>query len=396
MTRILLLLTIILASSCSDTINTDKNLLDNIVVMEDQIQRMNIIQLDRGDSYLMDIKSELVTTPRNDEMQMKSTKLTYILEQMDKIDKETNSIITLIEQCKFELLEKAGENLKEDVTKNSSSIVWRKHDFKKDGNSPSRLNLNAIIDKGNSEIATSYFIGSDNFSPSQKGMELWNSINNYRNSIVALTGSYSWRENKYSVTPININTYSSNQELLKQVSEMISNSNCNKNEDTWVLIDLYIGLTKPEKIKYNDETVHWISSTFNNSPLVNAIATLTSLEQDILSARALSLAHWKSKVSTCSYSFNKIMPLASGPSVSIEGEEIQIKVIMAAFDSDNQPVVKTTANNSTIKYDGWGGGIVSLKPKAGLNTYKGTVSIKNKAGVIKTENWEWTVKVLPE
>ena len=149
-----------------------------------------------------------------------------------------------------------------------------------------------------------------------------------------------------------------------------------------------------EEFIYNGKKVHWISATFNDATLISAIASLSLLEQDILSARAMALAHWKSKVSTCGYSFNTIMPLATGPSTSFEGEEVKIQVLMAAFDSENQPRVTTTYGTSMITHNGDGTGTVMITPKLGLNTIKGTVSIRNKSGVEKTENWEWTVNVL--
>ena len=50
------------------------------------------------------------------------------------------------------------------------------------------------------------------------------------------------------------------------------------------------------------------------------------MQQDVLSARALAIAHWKSKVSTGEYSFNKIMPLAYGPVVANAGDDVEFKL----------------------------------------------------------------------
>jgi len=159
------------------------------------------------------------------------------------------------------------------------------------------------------------------------------------------------------------------------------------------LIDLYVGLTKLEKNEVHDmKDVHWIGMTFDHAPLVAGIAALSSLQQDILAARALAMAHYKSKVSTGEYSFNKIVPLAYGPVVANSNEEIELKVMMAAFDSDNQP--KVTANTGTITYPGNGTGVVKINTGGSTMELSGTVSIKNKSGVPKTEEWNHTIVIM--
>ena len=142
--------------------------------------------------------------------------------------------------------------------------------------------------------------------------------------------------------------------------------------------------------------VHWIGMTFDHSPLVAGIAALSSMQQDVLSARALALAHYKSKVSTGEYSFNKIMPLAYGPNVANGGDDLELQVMMAAFDSDNQP--KVTVNGyegeGVVTYPGNGQGIVKVKAGGATMELSGTVSIKNKSGVAKTEKWNHTVIIM--
>jgi len=118
---------------------------------------------------------------------------------------------------------------------------------------------------------------------------------------------------------------------------------------------------------------------------------LSSMQQDILSARALAMAHLKSKVSTGEYSFNKIVGLAYGPQIANTGDEVELKVMMAAFDSDNQPTV-TGPGAITVAN---GQGILKTKVAGGAEmVLSGTVSIKNKSGVAKTENWTHTIKIM--
>lgn len=386
---------VVLFASCSDTVvKSDEQLIDQIVVMEEQMQRMNIVQLDRGNGFNGDIKEEIVSTPRMQEMKAKKSRLEYIFDKMQEIDDETSTIISFIDECKMELLKNAGEDVKTVDKNNPSAIIWRAYDPKLSPTKPARMNLWAVKDKSNAKVTNSYFVNSDGINPANKGKELWDKLNEYRVNLVKSAGSYSWSENEYSIAPIDINSFRDNESLLKLVDEMLNSSNINFREDHQVLIDLYMSLTHQEWYNLEGAKTHWISATFNNSPLVASIASLTSLQHDILSARALAMAHFKSKVSTDEYGFNKIMPLATGPSTAFEGEEIRIEVIMAAFDSDNQPRVTIDNSTATVSYDGEGKGIVSVIPKKGMNTIKGTISIKNKSGVEKTENWEYKVNVI--
>jgi hypothetical protein len=80
----------------------------------------------------------------------------------------------------------------------------------------------------------------------------------------------------------------------------------------------------------------------------------------------------------------------------IEGQEGEIQVMMAAFDSNNLPSVTVTDSEAKIIITDDSRGLIRIKPKAGLQKFKGTVSIKNQSGIAKTEHWEWTINVLPK
>lgn len=394
MKKISILILLFLSFSCSEEVKSDDLLLLRMVQLEDQVQRMNIIQLSRGDGFRGNVKEELISIRRNDSYKMKADKLKLVLEAMEKIDNETRSIITLLESYKIDLLKRAGENVATANDRDPSSIVWKKYEQRPGMMRPARLNLMAVKKKSDTESATAFFLDADGAKPSAKGLELWKRLNAYRSNIVRLTGTYSFHERAYAINPTDINTFYSGEKLVRKVTNMVDNSEAKLNEDRTVLIDLYILLTKSEQLSFQGKNMHWVSATFKDATLISAIAAISALEQDIFSARALALANYKSKISTGNYSFNTIIPLAMGPSTSIEGEEVQIKVLMAAFDSENQPKVTTTNSAAQITYKGDGTGIVKLTPKSGLNTIKGTVVIKDRSGVERTESWEWTINVM--
>ena len=376
-------------------LNVSKSILDAFVAIEENTQKANIVQYDRGTGFYNDVKSEL-SGAKGEDQKAKRAKLEYVLKRMELVDKESSKMIESIDNLKKKILEKSGEDVSGFKNKDGSTILWSKYDKKK-GSLPTRMNLMAVQAKDQYDVPMRVIIGEEITGPTGEGLKLWEDFNKYRNKVVELTGTYEWGGKQFTVKPVNIPLFANNEDLSEQVAKMIDKSKGNLKEDRQVLIDLYMGMTKLEKRAVNGvNDVHWIGSTFDHAPLVAAIASLSSMQQDVLATRALSMAHWKSKVSTGNYSFNKIIPLAYGPSVANNNEEIELQVMMAAFDSDNQPVVTVDGydNQDMVSYPGNGQGIVKMTTGSGQMTLTGTVSIKNKSGVKKTEKWEKTVIIM--
>lgn len=389
-----LLFAIILLNSCTEPVNPDPALIGQLIILEDQMQRMNSVQTDRGNAFYMNIKEELVSS-RGVDLAAKRSKLEHILLKMDQINKECDAIIRYTDDLKLELLKNTGN--KTNVVKDNdlNTLIWSKNE----GSTyirPMRLNLSALENRNETGTAEKFFIGSNLETPTETGIELWEKLNKYRRKLVSIAGSYKIREREFRVDPSDINEFRTNNELFSKVESILKNQpEINRKEDLALLTDLYIQLTKQERITYHGkENVHWICASFNNANIVGAISVLTSLQQDILAARALALAHFSSKVSTCSYGFDRIMPMVSGPSILKVGEEIKLTVLIAALDSNQLPLVKTDLKDATVEYPGDGTGVISFKPtKSGEQTLKGTIMIKNSAGIEKTEEWEWKVVV---
>ena len=100
-------------------------------------------------------------------------------------------------------------------------------------------------------------------------------------------------------------------------------------------------MSKNEFDEYGDDkaNIHWLGRTFDHAPLVGALASLSSLQNDVLQAREKLIALLKSKVSTGEFSFNQIEAFVAGDAVVTNGGELNLKVTMAAYDSDKNPTV---------------------------------------------------------
>jgi gliding motility-associated protein GldM len=386
-------------NSCSSEVS--ENILDSFVFMDENTQKSAITQLDRGNIYLSDLKASILQNKK--ENPVLASKGQYYLNKVSTIDSETAEIIKFIDEIKIEIIKKSGEDVNNEKNLDKSTIIWKKYS-NEDKLRPARLNLMAIKKKSEHNVPMGEIVGEEINNPSadKMGMKLWKMYNDYRTSIIETIGTYHDKIDsvsgeglgtpKWVVKSSPINIFKDNKDLEDQVNSMLDKTQCN-NEDRGVLKHLYIELTKQERFEEVNKVknVHWIGKTFDQSPLVGALSSLTTMQHEILSARATAVGLLSSKVQSSSqFSFNKLIALASASrSVVNPGDPIEISVVMGAYDSDNQPMV--TGGNFTVS-----NGMGVMKTTAGTSDmkYSGTIAIKSRAGAIKELPWETNVVVL--
>lgn len=369
-------------------LNVSKTILDAFVAIEENTQKSNITQVDRGNELISDITGEIAITNGNENKE-KLRKLKRILSQMKQVDALTAKLVQEIDQVKLEILRESGENVDVYKSEDKETILWEKGK----NCTPIRMNLMAVDAKDQYDVPMYVIVGDDIKEPTGKGKKIWNDYNDFRSKLLQAVGTYKDGDKSFSINPKAINDFKDLSDLKNKVNRMLKSSKANLRDDEEILSTLYMDLTKPERVNQNDmEGVHWIGQTFDHAPLVAALASLSSLQQDVLSARSLALAHLKSKVSVGEFSFNSIVGLAYGPAVANTGDDVELNVMMAAFDSDNQPTVTYNGNS----FLGTGGkGVIKAKAGSGSEmVLSGTVAIKNKSGLVKTENWSHTVKIM--
>ena len=369
--------------------NVSKAVLDAFVAIEKNIQVGAITQLERGNSSWKDLK-EAVQDKTNPQ---KVEKVKYYLTIIDKINKIAGERIEEIDLLKVDLLAKCGEDVKTVKLDGPENVVWVPYS-KSEPLKPGVYNLMAIQAKDQYDVPMHEVIGQDLEPVTGAGKALFENYNKYRGEICDLVGTYAPPGGKsFKFKSIPINTFANNEELEKQVDKMMtSNKEVNMLDDGEVIKQIYMALSKNEYADMEEEKhLHWIARTFDHSPIVAAIASLTALQQEILAARATAITHIKSRVSTGEYSFNKIMPLAFGPGIANSGDEVEVNVMMAAYDSDNQPMV--TGPGTITVADGKG--TLKVKISGGSEmVLNGTVAVKKKSGEIKKENWTHTIKIM--
>ena len=378
-------------------LNVSKQILDAFVAIEDNIQRGSITQYERGETAKGALIEELSSVTKDEAGRAKAKKIKKYLGMIEKIDKNVGEFIKYVDDLKIEMIGivEGPEKVKTEKPNDKESILWKKYD-PKSPLLPARLYLQAIQQKENFDVPMHEIIGSEisKIDPTKKGKKLWELYKGLRTSIVEIAGNYREGEkNNWKLKVKEINAYKDFQDLEKQITKMFKAPGNKVNpEDTEALLSIYQELTKLEYADHHEaKNIHWLGRTFDHAPLVGALASLSSLQNEILSARAKAVNLLKSKVTTGEFSFNKIQQLVSGPGVATAGEEVELLVTMAAYDSDKNPVVTSSTGNVEIK-----DGIGRIKMKAGMTdmNVKGTVTIVNKSGVPYKRDWDWTVAVV--
>ena len=378
-------------------LNVSKQILDAFVAIEDNIQRGSVTQYDRGENAKGSLIEELASVTKDEAGRAKAAKIKKYLGMIEKIDINVGEFIKYVDDLKIELISKVEgpELVKTAKPNNKESIVWKKYDSKTPL-LPARLYLQAINQKENFDVPMHEIVGSEiaKIDPTKKGKKLWELFKGLRTSIVEISANYKEGDKSaWKLKVKEINDFKDFQDLKKQMDKMFKASGNKVNpEDMEALLSIYQELTKQEYADHHEaKNIHWLGRTFDHAPLVGALASLSSMQNEILAARAKAVNLLKSKVTTGEFSFNKIQQLVSGPGVATQGEEVELLVTMAAYDSDKNPVVTSSTGNVEVKE-----GIGRIKMKAGMSDMKvnGKVTIVNKSGVPYTRDWEWKVAIV--
>ena len=377
-------------------LNVSKAVLEAFVAIEENIQVANENEFARGEEK----KGQLEEVAKAGESPQVRDKAKAFMKEVDKIETMSAEMIKFFDDCKLEIMiacqeqvTKEGKNVA-GVSEHEGLII-KPYDKAKTPCKPIRMNLAHCqgMDKYDEPM---FVMGISNSvkSPEKKGKELWEKYNKYRNDLTDLVvKSASTSEKPYSVKCKDIDQFKDIDDLGKKVDAMFKTGKLPTDEYDEIK-KIYMALCKNKEYEVHDEKgVHWVGKTWDHNPQVAGLASLSALQKEILTARADAISLIRSRVGGGDYSFNKVMSLATGPLIANSGDEVELKVLMAAFDSDKQPEVTVSGGKVKETKDGSATVVatVSSGPEFKLN---GTVSIAKKDGSKKTETWEHTIKVM--
>jgi hypothetical protein len=388
--------------------NVSKSIIDAFVAIEENIQIANQNEYGRGNEKRVEIQ-EKVTSGDTPDLKAKAKRL---LAEIDKIDKLTAENIQYIDALKLEILTEIKEDetkLKEGPEKDGFIII---KDFDpKNPTRPIRFRVGKVQNKdkydevmrimgiNNSTEKPEMYSCKSKFAKDKKaGIELWNKMQDFRENLCKIIVESSSNDSvKYKFDDPKINKYEDQESLKAEIAKLFKSKKWKFHQsDSAVISDTYIALTKNEMVPNEHEEgemEHWIGKTFNHAPAVGALASLSSLQKEILTARADAISVIRLRIGGGDYSFNAIKGFARPRNaVVMPGDEIEIEVSMAAYDTDKQPDIKP--NQGSLKGKPVEGvGIVTARATSGKMEFTGTVAITNKFGKQRIESYKTEVYV---
>jgi hypothetical protein len=130
--------------------------------------------------------------------------------------------------------------------------------------------------------------------------------------------------------------------------------------------------------------------------LLKSLHMLTISESQILDAGSFLVRLLRSNIGCgADFPFDKIFINIDGPEVVKVGDSVQLRLFYSFYDSDQHPMVKIDKLNPKSYSLRQKDGMTYLKIKADKNLeLKGTLTILNKSGVPKTNEWSKKIEVL--
>ncbi|MFT6244414.1 MAG: hypothetical protein ACJAXI_001180 [Crocinitomicaceae bacterium] len=357
---ILLFVVFILIFSCGDTNKTEKIDSETMVFMAHSVQSSNESEFYNGTISINNVLADFHGTPNNKVYQKRRGNLQFVMTRMEQIEKETQEICAHINGLKATLIADANEKITPQKLQSNSDLVVFQFAFRE-------------LKNPNSDV---YFDSST----------LKNEIEDFKTELLKLTATYEWFGRKFEINPFKVSGDISGATLNEIHKDLSLQRNNLNHEDTEsvaeIIYSLVAGKSSLEKIK--------------PKTLIGSLSLLESLENSVLKARRLSLSNWSLKVASSGDVFDKIIPVVEGPEAIKFGNNLNLEVSVAAINSYAHPVLTIENNpNARISYDNEGKAQILLKtPKVGTVVLKGTISIMNKQGTNKFQNWEKTIEVI--
>ena len=408
-------------------LNVAKTILDAFVAIEENIQLGNINEYARGNE-----KAEMISAKWTIDKSIRAKK---VFELVEKLDKETAKCIQLIDQTKLQVLMECKENI--TIGKGGEedkSIIVKDRDGIKFNNDPKnpmvtgnpdpikplRMKLEWVSgkDKYDDPMRVMGIAKSEQLAKpdaNAKGMQIWEAMINYRGALINTicdASTYIKQSDdtlkstaKFEFKDPKITKFTSKEDAIKQLGSAPklgkqgtkSLKSIFENDES-TIIEVYLALLKNEMVEHEGKEIHWIGKTFDHAPSVAVIASLSSLQKDILAARATVIGYLQEKVGGGDYSFNQIVALAVPDNMIVaSGQEFMVSVSMAAFDSEKQPIVKPESGGTLVGTPK--NGVAKLKftaPGSGSVKISGSVGIEKKSGGIEYRNYETEVAVAPK
>jgi len=384
-------------------LNVSKQILDAFIAIELNISKGAITQKENGDRVINDMQKSISDAKLE---QVQKDKIKIFLGVIKNIDVEAGKAIETIDGIKMELLTRLNENTVEGKKDNDGKILVLKKYNKSALLTPGLYDLKAIQVKDNFDVTMEVLVGGEIHKDITKytasGKKLWMDLNTYRKRLTEITATYKTVDGNFKLKlNEDLNDYKDNIDLMSKIGKLFSTSGNINKQDFNDLSSIYQELTKKAVEKYEGAEgstpvdIHWIGRTFNESPIVAAFASLSSLQMEILNARTKAVVLLKRKVDVSPFAFDEIKAVVTPSGLNFSpGESFTTTVSLAAYQASGQLQIQQSSGGGSIVSNANGEITINMTaPSSGQKIISGRVGAMNAQGIMEWREYSTKIAV---
>ena len=383
-------------------LNVSKQILDAFIAIELNISKGAITQKENGDRVINDMQKSISDAKLE---QVQKDKIKIFLGVIKNIDVEAGKAIETIDGIKMQILTRLNENTVEGKKDSDGKILVLKKYNKSALLTPGLYDLKAIQLKDNFDVTMEVLVGGEIHKDinkyEQAGKDLWTSLNTYRKRLTELTATYKTVDGNFKLKlNKDLNDYKDNIDLMNQIGKLFSTSGNINRQDFNDLSSIYQELTKKAVEKYEGAEgstpvdIHWIGRTFNESPIVAAFASLSSLQMEILNARTKAVVLLKRKVDVSPFAFDEIKAVVTPSGLNFSpGESFTTTVSLAAYQASGQLQIQQNGGGTVVSNANGEITINMTAPSSGQKIISGRVGAMNAQGVMEWRPYSTKIAV---
>ncbi len=337
----------------------------------DILQSATLEQYAAGEGRFMEMKEKVEDKSGSEEYLFKIRQLYQYCNDIDSI---TGVHLTLIEKMKRDMFTSFGEELS---VKKEHSIL--QYDFGHENASrPINYMFSNVKHTGGSAILTG------------ENVKLVISMfKEYRKEVCTLLEASNFVDGNskpYFFKDPMITQFKDDADFYRQYEKGIQQSNITP-DDAETIKTIYKLLSKTDE--------QWAVILTDKSSWIDAVSVLLSIENTLLTVRALAFDLLRSRGGGCGeFGFTQILPIVYGPNAAIAGDTVQLKIMMAAYNEYANTSFEIYGGGKLVKVEKGIGYFNVVVPKAQEIGLRGNITLTNKSGVPRTQEWSHKIKVL--
>lgn len=337
----------------------------------DILQSATLEQYAIGEDRSMEINEMATDKSREIDFHLKMIQHQKLFTELDSI---TGIHIALIEKMKLNMFHSFGEELS---IFNKNTILSRDYN-EFSFSQPAMYAFSNVKHTGGSAILTG------------ENVKLISSMfKDYRKEVCMLLEASNFVDataKPYFFKDPMITHFKDDADFYRQFEKAMKQSNIAL-DDIEMIKTIYKHLSKTDE--------QWADILTDKSSWIDAVSVLLSIENTLLTVRALAFDLLRSRGGGCGeFGFTQILPIVYGPNAAIAGDTVQLKIMMAAYNEYANPSFEIYGGGKLVKVEKGIGYFNVVVPKAREIGLRGNITLTNKSGVPRTQEWSHKIKVL--